>query len=108
MKIEQLAQELADPIQFAAICWPEMRLYDKQAEVLASVSVNPETLVHAANKVGKTRVAAFAVLWWFFTRTPARVIGNRSVWQYGICQIVASKHKTDMKNKAKSNYVAYK
>ncbi len=69
--VEQLA---TDPLQFVALCWPQMRLTEKQQQVLLSVQDNFETFVHAANKMGKTLIAAIAAIWFFTSRTPARVI----------------------------------
>ena len=60
-----------DPLRFISVCWPAMKLYDKQRDVLLSIRDNIETLVHAANELGKTRIAAVAVVWWFASRTPA-------------------------------------
>jgi hypothetical protein len=71
---EQLAKLAADPFPFIKLCWPNMRLYEKQREVLMSVCQNPETFVHAANKTGKTHIAALIAIWFYFSRTPARVI----------------------------------
>jgi len=68
----------ADPLRFVSACWPQMQIYDRQREVLLSVRDNVETFVHAANETGKTRVAAVVVLWFFTTRTPARVISSSS------------------------------
>ena len=86
-----------DPMQFIALCWPEMRLYDKQQEVLLSVRDNLETFVHAANQMGKTRIAAIAAIWFFLSRTPARVVISSSnetqlesvLWSE-ICQLIQS------------------
>lgn len=69
---------LEDPIKFTKACWPEIRLYNKQAEVLESLRYNYETTVHAANEVGKDFTAAIAVVWWFASRRPARVITSSS------------------------------
>lgn len=55
-----------------------MQLYDKQREVLLSVCDNIETFVHAANELGKTRIAAIVAIWFFASRTPARVITSSS------------------------------
>ena len=68
----------ADPLKFVSLCWPQMQLYARQREVLLSVQDNVETFVHAANETGKTRIAAVAVLWFFTTRTPARVVTSSS------------------------------
>ncbi len=76
---ETAARSLAaDPLRFVSACWPGMQIYPKQREVLLSVRDNVETFVHAANETGKTRIAAVAVLWFFTTRTPARVITSSS------------------------------
>ncbi len=74
----QIAALAADPLRFIGLCWPKMRLYTKQRDVLQSVQENFTTLVHAANQTGKTRVAALAALWFFASRTPARVIISSS------------------------------
>lgn len=73
-----LANLAIDPLQFIKLCWPDMRLYEKQQQVLMSVGQNVETFVHAANKTGKTRIAAVIAIWFFFSRTPARVIVTSS------------------------------
>src|SRR5262245_46304752 len=67
-----------DPLRFIGLCWPDLKLYDKQVEVLLSVRDNVETFVHAANELGKTKVAAVITVWWFASRTPARVITSSS------------------------------
>ena len=68
----------ADPLRFVSLCWPDMRLYCRQREVLLSVCDNVETFVRAANETGKSRIAAVAVLWFFAGRTPARVVTSSS------------------------------
>ena len=63
-----LAEVARDPLKFIKACWPKMDIYPKQLEVLLSVCDTPETFVHAANKTGKTRIAACfprAVKWLF-------------------------------------------
>ena len=71
--------ELAmDPMRFIKLCWPDMCLYDKQQEVLLSVRDNLETFVHAANQMGKTRIAAIIAIWFFASRKPARVVISSS------------------------------
>lgn len=67
-----------DPISFCKLCWPEIRLYDRQVEVLYSVRDNPETFVHAANEVGKDFIASIAVVWFFASRSPCKVITTSS------------------------------
>lgn len=74
-KVHELAASLADdPLRLISLCWPDMVLYEKQEEILLSVRDNHETFVHAANQTGKTRIAAATVLWFFLSRTPARVV----------------------------------
>ena len=77
--VDDLAASLADdPLRFIAICWPDMQIYEKQRDILISLRDNSETIVFAANATGKTRVAAIAALWFFVTRTPARVVTSSS------------------------------
>lgn len=42
----------ADPLYFAHLCWPEVKFYDKQIEMIYSVRDNLETFVVAGNKLG--------------------------------------------------------
>ena len=67
-----------DPLRFVSLCWPDMTLYDKQRDVLQSIRDNIETFVHAANELGKTRIAAVVAIWFFASRTPARVVTSSS------------------------------
>jgi len=69
---------LEDPLKFVAACWPDIRLYEKQAEVLMSIKDNYETTVHAANEVGKDFTASLAVVWFFCSRSPCRVVTSSS------------------------------
>ena len=73
-----LALLATDPMRFIKLCWPGMSLYDKQQEVLLSVRDNHENFVHAANQMGKTRIAAIIAIWFFASRTPARVVLSSS------------------------------
>lgn len=59
---------------FCRICWPNVRFYDKQKDVIFSVMENSETIVPAGNMLGKDFVAAFITLWFFVTRHPVRII----------------------------------
>ncbi len=70
----QAVDFLNDPILFQQLCWPDIRLYDKQEEILYSLRDNYETFVPAGNALGKDFVTAFAVLWFFCSRSPCRVI----------------------------------
>ena len=69
---------IEDPFKFCALCWPEITLVDYQINILNSVKDNVETVVHAANEVGKDFTTAIAVLWFFCSRRPARVITSSS------------------------------
>jgi hypothetical protein len=62
------------PIEFGRLFWPKLVFYDKQEEIILSVRDNYETYVPAANRVGKSCVAAFIALWFFLTRSPCRVV----------------------------------
>jgi hypothetical protein len=63
-----------DPIDFAAVLWPNITFYDKQREIIYSVVHNDETFVPAGHMLGKDFVAAFVSLWFFLSRVPCRVV----------------------------------
>lgn len=63
-----------DPLGFVAEWWPDVRLFDKQEEILLSVWGNDETVVPAGNMLGKDYVAALAALYGFLCHPVARVI----------------------------------
>lgn len=65
---------LSDPIKFVAMCWPDIKLYDKQKELLESVRDNRETVVPAGNDLGKDFTAALCTLWYFCSRQPCKII----------------------------------
>ena len=62
------------PLEFVANFWPDVRLYNKQREILESIALNDETYVPAANMMGKDFVSGLAVLWFFLTRSPCRIV----------------------------------
>lgn len=72
------AKWASNPIAFGRMLWPQYRLYNKQIEIVESVMNNDETYVPAAHKMGKDFVTAFIVLWFFLSRTPARVVTTSS------------------------------
>jgi len=51
-----------------------MQLYSKQRDILESLVLDKETYVHAANATGKSRIAAVAVIWFFASRSPCKVV----------------------------------
>jgi hypothetical protein len=63
-----------DPIDFAAVLWPDITFYDRQREIIYSVVHNDETFVPAGHMLGKDFVAAFVSLWFFLSRVPCRVV----------------------------------
>lgn len=75
---DQYVEILEDPIKFCAACWPDIVLAEHQRDILLSLRDNNETIVHAANEVGKDFVTAIAVIWFFCSRRPARVITSSS------------------------------
>ena len=75
---EPLASLATDPLKFVAICWPDLKLYDRQREILLSARDNLETFVHASNEMGKDFIAAITAVWFFASRQPARVITSSS------------------------------
>ena len=66
--------KVVDPIELQKILWPHVRFYSKQRDVIYSVVNNDETIVHAANMMGKDFVCGFLTLWAFLTRTPCRIV----------------------------------
>lgn len=67
-------QDIEDPIKFLQLGWPDFRLYDEQYRIVQSVRENVETYVPAGNMLGKDFISGFIALWFFCSRTPARVV----------------------------------
>lgn len=65
---------LTDPFLFLALCWPDIQLYPRQAEIVESVRDNDETVVPAGNALGKDFIAAFICIWFFCSRSPCKVV----------------------------------
>lgn len=65
-----------DPIGFAVRCWPLISFYKEQRDIIYSVRDNDETIVPAANQLGKDFVAAFIAIWWQMRTRPARVLAT--------------------------------
>lgn len=63
-----------DPVAFVKEVWPHVRLYSKQRELLYSVWENDDTICVAGNMLGKDFTAGLAVLSFFLTRHPCRVV----------------------------------
>lgn len=72
------ASILDDPVKFINLCWPDIRIYDKQAEILYSLRDNDETIVPAANQMGKDFITSLGVLWFMSSRSPVRIITSSS------------------------------
>lgn len=72
--IDKTEFTLVDPLKLIKLCWPGVTLYREQKEILYSVEENPETVVPAANQLGKDFTAALVVLVFFLRRTSARVV----------------------------------
>lgn len=59
----QFAKILAnDPFALKHICWPRVRFYDKQREIVESTYYNTETYVPAGNMLGKDFVAGYIAI----------------------------------------------
>lgn len=69
-----LSNAIMDPLKFVELIWPDVRLYDKQAQIMYSFRDNQETFVHAGNGLGKDYIAALCALWFFCSRRPARIV----------------------------------
>ena len=62
------------PVELVKVLWPHYLVYDKQKQVMESVRDFHDTLVPAANMMGKDWVTALIILWFFLTRDPCRVV----------------------------------
>ena len=69
-----------DPILFQKMFWPDILLTRHQREIMYSLRDNDETYVPAGNDLGKDFISAFAVLWFFCSRRPARVVTTSVKW----------------------------
>lgn len=69
-----MAIKQIDPLVFIETFWPDVRLYDKQREVIYSVWNNDETYCPAGNQLGKDYVSGLIALVFFLTRPQARVV----------------------------------
>lgn len=63
MAVNPLA--VVDPTEVLGLLWPDVRLYDKQWEIVQSVRWDDETFVPAGNMLGKDFVAGFIALYTF-------------------------------------------
>lgn len=66
--------QVIDPILFIKACWPDIQLYDKQKDILYSLRDNDQTNVKAGNMLGKDFIAGLAVIWFFVSRHPCRIV----------------------------------
>jgi hypothetical protein len=63
-----------DPLKFGKELWPHVTFTRQQRDIIYSTVGNDETVVVAANMMGKDFVSAFVILHFFMTRTPVRVV----------------------------------
>ena len=66
--------QFSDPVESCKRVWPHYTLYSKQREILYSLRDNFETIVPAGNELGKDFITGMAVLWFFFSRRPCRIV----------------------------------
>lgn len=71
---DHLARHAQDPVKFTRWLWPDVTLYQQQADILESVRDNDSTIVVAGNMLGKDFTAGIVVLWFFLTRSPCRIV----------------------------------
>lgn len=70
----QKRSKVIDPVKFINKCWPDITLYNKQRDILYSLADNDETIVPAGNMLGKDFITGLAVLWFFLSRNPCRIV----------------------------------
>jgi len=63
-----------NPVRFIKAFWPDVALYREQRIILESLRDNLETVCVAGNMLGKDFVAGLAVVHFFLTRHPVRVV----------------------------------
>ncbi|MCK9569354.1 hypothetical protein M0R72_10490 [Candidatus Pacearchaeota archaeon] len=63
-----------DPLILIHHYWPNIKLYNKQIEIIDSVWNNDETVVVAGNELGKDFIAGLIVPVFFLTRHPCRIV----------------------------------
>lgn len=63
-----------DPLALIEEVWPDVRLYDKQKEIVQSVWNNDETITPAGNMLGKDYISALIAIMFYLTRKPAIVV----------------------------------
>ena len=71
---EILRNGYKDPLAFIKAVWPKINLYKEQREIVESIRDNDETIVPAANMMGKDFVAGIIVLWYCLSRNPCRIV----------------------------------
>jgi hypothetical protein len=69
-----MARKVIDPIAFTKKFWPHVTLYREQKEILYSVRDNFETMCVAGNMLGKDFVTGLAILYFFLSRHPVRIV----------------------------------
>ena len=72
---------LRDPLRLLECCWPHVKLYEEQRQIVRSVMGdgittfgNKRTLVPAGHMLGKDFITGFIVVAFFLLRHPARVV----------------------------------
>lgn len=74
ISLSHLDPEVADPIKFGRLLWPDIRFYGKQRDILYAMEECDEVIVPAGNKLGKDFVAGFIALRFFLIYPTVRVI----------------------------------
>lgn len=67
-------KQLQDPFKLAKVLWPNIRLYNKQVDIVNSVWRDAKTICVAGNMLGKDYISAYIVLLFFLTRNPCKII----------------------------------
>lgn len=63
-----------NPFELITTLWPQVRLYDRQKEIVESVWADKETFVVAGNQLGKDFVAGLVALTFFLVHPVCRVV----------------------------------
>lgn len=57
------------------------RPWHKQVEILESLRDNPRTAIRSCHGIGKTFIAASAILWFLYAHTPSIVLSTAPTWR---------------------------
>lgn len=80
-QIQNLNKAMNNPVWFCQTVLKVQTIYDYQKAVLGALASSQKVAWRSGHGVGKTAAAAWAVLWFLFTRPNSKVITTASSWR---------------------------